>query len=605
MCQLLDYTVILIYNDIVCRNPSAFAAVHTKEVYYLKKLTKYLDGYKKYLVLGPFFKLLEAVFELIVPLVTAGIIDVGIAENDTDYIIKKSIVVILLGLAGLTFALICQYFAAKCAFGFGTAIRKALYSHINSLSRTETDRLGAATLTNRLINDTNAVQTGINMGIRLGTRVPFLIAGAVVMAVTRDVRLSVIFFLTAPLIAFIIWRIMSITIPMYKLNQKKLDRISLLTGENLEGVRVIRAFSKQDSETEDFREAAEDLSRNVIMVGKISAFLNPVTFMIMNIASALIIWFGGFRVNTGNLTQGDITAFVNYMTQISLALVVLANLIVFFNKALAGAGRIADVFDIHSSMADGTESISENSSPLIEFENVSFSYESSPENSLENISFSLRKGEILGIIGGTGSGKSTIASLIPRFYDVTGGEIRIYGRNIKDYRISEVRKLIVSVPQKAALISGTVADNIRMGKKDASEEEITEALKTAQAWDFVSRLPEGINAPVLQYGRNFSGGQKQRLAIARAVVSKPAVLILDDSTSALDMKTDSSLRKAVTENLGNTAIVMISQRATSLKKADRILVMEDGECVGSGTHDELEKTCSVYREIVEIQKAGE
>lgn len=571
----------------------------------MKKLLKYLDGYRKYLFLGPFFKLLEAIFELIVPLVTAKIIDTGIYNSDTAYIRKMSFVIILLGFAGLSFALICQYFAAKCAFGFGTALRKALYSHINSLSRTETERLGAATLTNRLINDTNAVQTGINMGIRLGTRVPFLIIGAVVMAMTRDVKLSLVFLVTAPIIAFIIWKIMSKTIPMYKQNQKKLDRISLLTGENLEGIRVIRAFSKQKKETDEFHDASEDLSRSIIMVGKISAVLNPVTFMIMNLASAFIIWAGGYRVNSGNLTQGDVTAFVNYMTQISLALVVLANLIVFFNKALAGANRISDIFDITSSMKDGTDPVSETDDPLIEFENVSFSYESSSENSVENISFSLEKGEVLGIIGGTGSGKTTIASLLPRFYDVTEGRIKIYGKDIREYRISELRNFIVSVPQKVSVISGTVADNIRTGKKNATDDEVINALKTAQAYDFISRLPEGINAPVLQNGKNFSGGQKQRLTIARAVISKPAVLILDDSTSALDMQTDYKLRKAVSETLSNTAVIMISQRATSLKNADKILVMEDGRCVGYGTHDELEQNCSVYREIVEIQKAGE
>lgn len=571
----------------------------------LKNLLKYLDGYRKYLFLGPFFKLLEAVFELIVPLVTADIIDVGIAQRDTGYIIKKGILVIFLGLAGLAFALTCQFFAAKCAFGYGTALRKSLYSHINSLSRTETDRLGASTLTNRLINDTNALQTGINMGIRLGTRVPFLIIGAVVMAMTRDVKLSLIFLAAAPLIAFIIWKIMSITIPMYSSSQKKLDRISMLTGENLEGVRVIRAFSRQKDENTEFHEASEELCENVIAVGKISAFLNPVTFMIMNLSAALIIWCGGFRVNSGNLTQGDVTAFVNYMTQISLALVVLANLIVFFNKAAAGAGRISDIFKITSSMADGTESIAENDFPAVEFDSVCFRYDGAQENSAEGISFKLYKGETLGIIGGTGSGKSTVAALIPRFYDAAGGEIKIYGKNIKEYRLSEVRKFVVSVPQKAALISGTIADNIRVGKKDATDEEITEALKTAQAWDFVSRLPDGINAPVLQYGRNFSGGQKQRLTIARAIVSKPAVLILDDSTSALDMQTDYLLRKAVSDNLKDTIVIMISQRASSLKNADKILVMEDGECAGFGKNDELTENCSVYREIVEIQKAGE
>ena len=571
----------------------------------MKKLLKYFEGYKKYLFLGPFFKLLEAVFELIVPLVTAKIIDVGIYNGDRDYIIKMSLVIIFLGLAGLAFALTCQYFAAKCAYGFGTKLRTALYKHINSLSRTETDRLGASTLTTRLINDTNAVQTGINMGIRLATRVPFLIIGAIIMALSLDVKLSLVFLITAPLIAFIIYKIMSRSIPMYGANQKRLDRISMLTGENLEGVRVIRAFSRQKEETDKFCDASDEFSRHAVMVGKISSVLNPVTFMIMNLSAALIIWAGGYRVNSGSLTQGDITAFVSYMTQISLALIVLANLIVFFNKAAAGAGRIADVFEVQSSMKDGSDDIVPAEGPVIEFDDVSFSYADSSANSVDNISFCLKKGEVLGIIGGTGSGKSTIANLLPRFYDATEGSIKIYGKDIRSYKLSQVRKFVVSVPQKASVISGTVAENIRMGKPDASDEEITEALKTAQAYDFIEKLPEGINAPVLQGGKNFSGGQKQRLTIARAVVSKPSVLILDDSTSALDMQTDYRLRKAVSENLRDTVVIMISQRATSLKNADRILVLEDGQCVGSGTHDELARSCPVYREIIEIQKAGE
>ncbi len=571
----------------------------------MKKLLKYFEGYKKYLFLGPFFKLLEAVFELIVPLVTAKIIDVGIYSGDRDYIIKMSLVIIFLGLAGLAFALTCQYFAAKCAYGFGTKLRTALYRHINSLSRTETDRLGASTLTTRLINDTNAVQTGINMGIRLATRLPFLIIGAIIMALSLDVKLSLVFLVTAPLIAFIIYKIMSRSIPMYGANQKRLDRISMLTGENLEGVRVIRAFSRQKEETEKFCDASDEFSRHAVMVGKISSVLNPVTFMIMNLSAALIIWAGGYRVNSGSLTQGDITAFVSYMTQISLALIVLANLIVFFNKAAAGARRIADVFEVQSSMKDGNDDIVPSEEPVIEFDDVSFSYADSSANSVDNISFSLKRGEVLGIIGGTGSGKSTIANLLPRFYDATEGIVKIYGKDIRSYKLSQVRRFVVSVPQKASVISGTVAENIRMGKPDASDEEITEALKTAQAYDFIEKLPEGINAPVLQGGKNFSGGQKQRLTIARAVVSKPDVLILDDSTSALDMQTDYRLRKAVSENLRDTAVIMISQRATSLKNADRILVLEDGQCVGSGTHDELAQSCPVYREIIEIQKAGE
>ncbi len=574
-------------------------------MHFLKKLFKYLDGYKKYLFLGPFFKLLEAVFEVIVPLVTAKIIDNGIDCGDTEYIKKMSLVIIILGFAGFSFAVTCQYFAAKCAFGFGTALRSALYRHISSFSRTEAEKLGPATLTNRLINDSNAVQTGVNMAIRLGTRVPFLIIGAIVMAMSRDVKLALVFIAAAPVIAFIIWKIMSITVPMYRQNQKRLDRIALLTGENLEGIRVIRAFSKQENENESFREASDDLSRNAIIAGKISAVLNPLTFMIVNLATVFIIWFGGIRVNTGYLTQGDITAFVSYMTQISLALVVLASLIGHFSKALSGAARLSEIFSLSSSMTDGTESIEENDAPLIEFDHVNFKYDGASENSLDDISFSLYRGQSLGIIGGTGSGKSTIASLVPRYYDVTGGEIRICGRNIKDYRLSDLRRFIVSVPQKAAVVSGTVAENIRMGKPDATDDEVIAALKTAQAWEFVSRLPEGINSPVNQFGRNFSGGQKQRLTIARAVISKPAVLILDDSTSALDMQTDYLLRKAISEDLKETSVIMISQRATSLKNSDMIIVMEDGHCEGSGTNDELENSSSVYREIIDIQKEGE
>lgn len=539
-------------------------------MYDLKSLLKYLKGYRKYLFLGPLFKLLEAIFELIVPLVTAKIIDVGIVNGDRDYIVKHSIIIILLGLAGLAFALTCQYFAAKCAYGFGTALRKDLYKHINTLSRTETDRLGTSTLITRLTNDTNAVQTGINMGIRLATRVPFLIIGATIMAVSRDRKLSVIFLITAPLIAFIIYKIMSKSIPMYKQNQKRLDHISLLTNENLEGVRVIRAFSRQNEEISEFNSASEDLSNHAIAVGKISAILNPVTFMIMNLAAACVIWFGGFRVNTGDLTQGDITAFISFITQISLALVVLANLIVFFNKAAAGANRIAEIFAVTSSMKDGTESIIENDSPVLEFDNVSFRYADASENSVSGISFSLRKGEVLGIIGGTGSGKTTIANIIPRAYDVTEGSIKIYGKNIKDYKLSDVKEFIASVPQKVSVVSGTVAENIRMGNKNASDEDVVNALKTAQAYEFIEKLPENINAPVLQGGKNFSGGQKQRLTIARAIVSKPAVLILDDSTSALDMQTDYNLRKAIAEELKDTIVIMISQRATSLKNADKI-----------------------------------
>lgn len=557
------------------------------------------------MILGPFFKLLEAIFELMVPLVTAKIIDVGIHNNDRDYIIKMCILTIMLGVSGLIFAITCQYFAAKCAYGFGTSLRKALFRHINSLSHAETDKLGTSTLITRLTNDTNAVQTGVNMFIRLGTRAPFLIIGAIVMGISLDLGLSVIFLVTAPLIGFIIYMIMSRSIPMIKKNQKRLDRISLLAGENLEGVRVIRAFTRQQEEIEEFGEASEDFCEHAVKIGRLSAILNPLNFAIMNVGAACVVWFGGIRVNEGTLSQGQITAFISYMTQISLALVVLAGLIVNFNKALAGANRISDIFSVNSSLKDGTETITETDGAVLEFDNVCFRYDGAQEDSVSDISFSLNRGEVLGIIGGTGSGKTTIANIIPRFYDVTGGEIKLFGKNIKSYKMKELRKFIVSVPQKVSVISGTVADNIRMGNRNASDEDVTEALRTAQAYDFIEKLPEGINAPVLQGGKNFSGGQKQRLTIARALAADPKILILDDSTSALDMATDYNLRKAISEKYSNTIVIMISQRATSLKNANKILVMDDGKCCGFGTHDELAESCRVYKEIIDIQKAGE
>ena len=571
----------------------------------MKSLLKYFDGYKKYLFLGPFFKLLEAIFELIVPLVTAKIIDTGIGNNDKDYVIKMGGVMILLGISGLAFALTCQFFAAKCAYGYATSLRKSLYKHINTLSHAEINKLGASTLITRLTNDTNAVQTGVNMGIRLATRSPFLIIGAVIMAVSIDLKLSLILIGAAPIIAFIVYKVMSKSIPMYKQNQKRLDKVSLLTSENLEGTRVIRAFSRQKEEIDEFSSTSDDLSKHAVIVSKISAVLNPANFMILNLAAALIIWFGGIRVDTGSLTQGEITALINYMTQISLSLVVLANLIVFFNKAAAGANRITEIFSINSSLADGKEDIVATGDTVLEFSDVSFRYPDASEESVSNISFTLKKGETLGIIGGTGSGKTTIANIIPRFFDVTSGEIKIYGKNIKEYKISSIRKMIASVPQKVSVISGTVAENIRMGNKSATDDEVIDALKTAQAYEFIEKLPDKINAPVLQGGKNFSGGQKQRLTIARAIAAKPEILILDDSTSALDMTTDLNLRRAIADLPENPVVIMISQRATSLKNADKILVLEDGKAVGFGTHDYLCENCEVYSEIVEIQKAGE
>lgn len=565
------------------------------------KLRRFLKHYKKELILGPFFKLLEAIFELAVPLVMAQIIDKGIGNNDSDYVWKMSGLIVVLGICGLGFALTCQFFAAKCAYGFGTELRDALYKHINKFSHAEIDRFGTSSLITRITNDTVLAQNGVNMFIRLAVRAPFLIVGAAVMSMTLDLKLSIIFLIAAPIITLIIVWVMKKTVPMYKKIQKGLDKISLLTRENLDGVRVIRAFSKQEEEKKELINESGRLSDNAVIAGKISAILNPVTFMIMNLGIVAILWFGGIRVDTGYLTQGEITAFVNYMTQILLALVVLANLVIIFTKAASSASRINEVFDTQPSMTDGSDTEFDFSSPAVEFENVSFSYPDAGDLSLNNISFTLKKGEILGIIGGTGSGKSTLANLVPRFYDITSGNIKIFGKDIKKYSMEELRNLIGIVPQRAALFSGTIADNMRWGKPDATDQEIISALKIAQAWEFVSKLTDGIKTNISQGGKNLSGGQRQRLTIARTLVGNPPVVILDDSMSALDYATDLALRKAIESELKDTAVIMISQRATTLQNANHILVLDNGEAAGYGIHETLLKNCEEYAEIYKSQ----
>lgn len=566
----------------------------------MKKLLKFLKNYKKELIFGPFFKLLEAIFELIVPVVMANIIDKGIGNNDSSYILKMSGVLVLLGICGLAFALTCQFLAAKCAYGFGTELREALYKHINSLSHSSVDKIGTASLVNRLTNDTNTVQNGVNMFIRLAVRAPFLVIGAVVMALTIDVKLSLIFFIVAPLISAIIFFIMHKTIPMYKKTQQKLDRAALLTRENIEGTRVIRAFSRQQEEIEEFNKAVDDISVCSIAVGKISAILNPVAFVIMNLGIALIIWFGGVRIDAGNLTQGELTAFTNYMTQILLALVVLANLIVTFTKAFASANRVSEVFELPSE-ENGSETPDSDSKNIIEFKNVSFKYNGAGENSVDGLSFTLRRGEMLGIIGGTGSGKSTMASLIPCFYRATGGEVIVAGKNVNNCDMDSLRSIISIVPQKAVLFTGTIRDNMKWRNENATDDEIISALKTAQAWEFIEKMPDGLDTYIAQGGKNLSGGQKQRISIARALVGKPEIIILDDSTSALDYATDLKLRKALKTDMSGTTVIMISQRTTSIKDSDKIIVMDDGVSVGIGTHDELLKNCEVYHEIYQSQ----
>lgn len=578
-------------------NPSCFS-----EILFMKRVLVYLKNYKKQLILGPFFKLLEAIFELIVPVVMAKIIDNGIGNNDKIYILKMGAVMVMLGICGLAFALICQYFASQCAYGFGTDLRKALYKHINSLSYSNIDKFGTSTLINRITNDTNSVQTGVNMFIRLAFRAPFLVIGAIIASMLIDLKLSIAFLIITPVISLIIYAVMSHTIPLYKKTQQKLDRTATLTRENLEGTRVIRAFSRQEEEIKNFSNACNELSDNAILAGKISAILNPVTFMIMNLGIVAIIYFGGIRVDSGNISQGDLTAFINYMTQILLALVVLANLIITFTKAIASANRISDIFECQNEIVSGSlESVDDNAEYSIEFENVSFMYEGAGANSLEDISFRIKKGGMLGIIGGTGSGKSTLASLIPRFYEANFGTVKIFGKDIKEYDSEYIRKITGNVPQKAVLFTGSVRDNMKWAKADATDEEIIKALKIAQAWEFVEKLPRKLDTVISQGGKNLSGGQKQRIAIARAFIGNPKIVILDDSTSALDYATDFAFRKAIKENLKDTTVVMISQRATSLKDADNIIVMDDGRAVGTGTHQSLLENCEVYNEIYNSQ----
>lgn len=565
------------------------------------KLIPYLKDFKKECFLGPLFKLLEAILELIVPLVMAKIIDIGVKSYDTSYIIKMGILIIILGIVGLGSALVCQYFAAKASQGFGTKLRNELFRHINSLSHSEIDNIGTPSLITRIINDVNQLQVAVAMAIRLGVRAPFIILGSAIMAMFINLKLSLIFFLSIPLIVLTLYLVMGKSIPLYRVIQKKLDKISLITRENLEGVRVVRAFSKQEVEKDRFNIAALDHSNTAIKVGKLSALLNPLTFMIMNFSIAFIVWFGGIGVNNGNFTQGEIIAFVNYMTQILLTLIVVANLVIIFTKASASATRVNEVLDTKSSIKEASSSTkvqaTNNSSKIIEFKNVSFSYNNSKQYSLENISLSINKGETIGIIGGTGAGKSTLVNLMPRFYESTEGEIFINGENIKNYSIKDLRNLFGIVPQKAVLFTGSLRENMKWANKNASDEEILMALDIAQCSDFVSNLKDGLDTSVLQGGKNFSGGQKQRLTIARALVGSPKIIILDDSSSALDFATDLKLRQALNIHAKEITTIIVSQRASSIKNSDKIVVLDDGKLAGIGTHEELLENSEVYKEI--------
>lgn len=568
----------------------------------VRRLLPYMKGYWKECILGPIFKLLEAIFELIVPLVTAKMIDVGITNRDTGYIWKMGGAMFLLAACGLAFALICQYYASKCAYGFGTALRRALYRHVNTLSHSAVDRIGTASLITRITSDSNTVQSGLNMMIRLATRCPFLIIGAAIMAMRIDLKLSIIFLIAIPIIGVLLYSVTCWTIPRYGENQGKLDNIARHTRENLDGVRVIRAFSRQDEEIESYRNDCDVFAKRSIAVGRVGAILNPASFFIMNMGIVAVLWFGGIRVDTGHLTQGELTAFVNYMTQIALSMVRMAELLISFNKAAASAKRISDVLAEEPEITDGEKPLEvQEQAPVLAFDHVTFAYPDGGEAAIHDISFSLRAGETLGIIGGTGSGKSTIANLIPRFYDTTEGTVRIYGEDVRSYTLDSLRQVIGVVPQKASLVSGTIAENLRWGDAAAGDAELEHACKIAQAWKFVSQTSEGLETKVTQGGRSLSGGQKQRLTIARALVGHPKLLILDDSMSALDYATDLELRRQLAAEMGDVTKIMISQRATSIQHADHILVMDDGKCVGYGTHDELLVQCPVYADIYHTQ----
>ena len=569
----------------------------------MKRLMMYLKDYKKESILAPLFKLLEAFFELLVPLVMANIIDYGISNRNMGYIGKMGLLLLLLGVVGLASSITAQFFAAKAAVGFSTQLRQALFDHIEDLSFTDIDKAGTSTMITRMTSDVNQVQSGINMNLRLFLRSPIIVFGAMIMAFTIDVKCALIFVVAIPLLSVVVFGIILSTIPMYKKVQSKLDQVLGITRENLTGVRVIRAFHQEAKEADRFRENNEALSAMQIFVGKISACMNPVTYIIVNGAIIALIYTGAVQVNIGNLSQGEVVAIINYMNQILVELVKLANLIVTMTKALACAERVASVFDIGADaayvgaqdqkLADKVDK----SAPFLDFKHVSLTYQGAGAPTLQDMNFTVNRGDTVGIIGGTGSGKTSLVNLIPGFYPATEGEILLEGRDIRTMSDEELRGRIGVVPQKAVLFKGTIRSNLQWGKPDATEEEMWKALELAQASEVVDGKPGKLDATVAQNGKNFSGGQRQRLTIARALVRNPEILILDDSASALDYATDAKLRAAIRTLEDKTTTFIVSQRASTIRHADKIIVLDDGEIAGMGTHDELLKDCTVYQEI--------
>ena len=570
------------------------------------KLVRFLKGYRLKTIFGPFFKLVEAVFELFVPIVMAWIIDTAIPQanaGDSSGILKGGALILALGVVGLGFALVAQFFASRASLGFGTNLRRELYAHINTFSYSELDKFSTASLITRLTSDVNQTQQGVAMFIRLILRAPFIVVGAIVMTMTIDMQLSLVFLATAIVVGAILFAILSFTLPKYKEVRSKLDDVTRLTRENLSGARVVRAFAAEEREEAAFTAANDVLTKMSVKVGAFSALLNPLTYAIMNLGIIALLHFGGIKVNSGSLTQGEVIALVNYMTQILNALVVFANLLVTFTKASASAARINEVFAVKSSMPDGDGATPDFSAPAIDLKNVYFTYGSSASPSISNANLTLEKGETLGILGSTGSGKSTLISLITRLYDATEGTVNVFGNDVKNYTRDELSHIFGVVPQSAVLFKGTIRDNLQWRKPDATDEEIDSALKISQSAEFVYAKEKGLDSEISQDGKNLSGGQRQRLTIARALVGSPEILILDDSSSALDFATDAKLRKALSEEAATRklTVINISQRAAGLRHCDRIIVMDDGKIVGSGKHDELYSSCEVYREICDSQ----
>lgn len=572
----------------------------------MRKLVRYLKNYKLNLTLGPLAKLTEAIFELIVPLVMSDIIDNGIdGDGGLEYVLSHGAIMVALGVLGLACALTCQYLAAKCSQGFGTELRNDLFRHINTLSFKELDKFGTPSIVNRLSSDVNQLQYMVAMLIRLVIRAPFLVIGAAVMAMTINLKLSLVFIAAAPLIAVVLYFIMSRSIPLYKNVQQKLDKVAQITRENLSGVRVVRAFSEQEYEKDRFDKSADELTRGAIVVGRISALLNPATFVIINAAIIAILWFGGGLVNTGEMTQGEVFAFVNYMTQISLALVVVAQLVVTVTKAIASGTRVVELLDATPSITDdgNTEVDTSVDSPAVKFDHVSFGYNEG-KYTLTDLTLTVPRGASVGVIGGTGSGKSTLVNLLARFYDVSEGSVELFGTDVKKYPLKQLRRTVAYVPQNTMLFSGTIRSNLLMGGRDADDETLWKCLETAQAASFVREKEKGLDSVVMQGGKNFSGGQRQRLAVARALAAHSDILVLDDSSSALDFATDLNMRTAINATRGDTTLFLVSQRATSLKDCDVIVVLDGGLVAGIGKHDDLLKTCDVYREIYLSQTDG-